>query len=243
MMKNVSLRSYRICACAAVAIAVSGAAVSAGADEIVLQHGNRPDASYVQNATSIASEYPVSTARATGDLLVGNNKAGSSYRALLDFDLSAIPAGAEIQSVSLRMMQSADPNTEGGAKVTVEVYLFNGTIDEKSSCWKSAEGKTGALLQTSEVELLSGQQSKDRIFKTSTELAGAVQEALKAGTKLNLVVKLKDENFIGRRLVMFRGNEYTSAASRPSLTVSYKPATVIGAFSTVNCGDRLYAAN
>jgi hypothetical protein len=222
MTKNVSGKSCRTCACVAgVMFAMFGAA--ALADEIVLQHGNRPDASYVQNATSIASEYPASTGRAEGDLLIGNNKAGSSYRALLDFDLSAIPAVAIIQSVSLRLMQSADPNTAGGDKLAVEIYLFNDTVDEKVSCWKGAEGKTGALLQASEVEILSGQQTKERILAMSPALVGAVQDALKAGTKLNLVIKLKDENFIGRRLLMFRGNEYKAAASRPSLTISYTP--------------------
>jgi hypothetical protein len=229
MMKNVSGKLYKTCACAAgVMFAVFSAAVSGRADEIVLQHGSRPDASYVQNATSIASEYPVSTGRATGDLLIGNNKAGSSYRALLDFDLSAIPAGAAIQSVSLRMVQAADQNAAAGDKLTVELYLFNDTVDEKSSCWKSSEGKTGALLQTVEVETLSGAQTKERIFQTLPALTGAVQDALKAGTKLNLVVKLKDENFIGRRLLMFRGNECDKAVSRPSLTINYTPSPVAG---------------
>jgi hypothetical protein len=78
-------------------------------------------------------------------------------------------------------------------------------------------------LQTSEVETLSGSQTKERILATSPALVGAVQDALKAGTKLNLVIKLKDENFIGRRLLMFRGNENKAAASRPSLTISYTP--------------------
>lgn len=227
MTKNVSGQSCRTCACAAgIIFAVFGAAVSGRADEIVFQHGSRPDASYVQNATSIASEYPASTVRAVGDLLIGNNKAGSSYRALLDFDLSAIPAGSAIQSVSLRLVQGADPNTPAGDKLTVELYLFNDTVEEKSSCWKNAEGKTGVLLQTVEVETLSGVQTKERFFQTSPALTGAVQDALKAGTKLNLVVKLKDENFIGRRLLMFRGNECDKAVSRPSLTVDYTtPAT------------------
>jgi hypothetical protein len=128
----------------------------------------------------------------------------------------------------VRLVQSADPNTAGSDKLTVELCLFNGTVDEKVSCWKSAEGKTGALLQTIEVEILNGQQTKEKMFQTAPALVDAVQEAIKAGTRLNLLAKLKDESFAGRRLLMFRGNEYATAVSRPSLIILYTPVITVG---------------
>jgi len=206
-----------------------GMAVAYGvsAEKIMFQHGSKPDASYVQDATSISSQYKSSTGRSSGNLLVGNNAPGSSYRALLGFDLSVIPAGSVIRSASLQLVQMPDFLTSGD-KVEVELYSFSDPVSESGSTWTGSEGKYGEKLHTLELKLLERNQSRDVIF-SSDALADAVTAALKSGSRIDLAIKLAEENFPGRRMVLFRGNEYEAPQRRPLLSIEFDSPLSVGA--------------
>jgi hypothetical protein len=193
-------------------------AASARPHDAEFQAGASPDKTYTQNAVTIWSEYPQSTSKGEGNLYVGNNKAGKMFRALLDFDLSSIPADATIEGVELILYQCTDSTSPAG-ELTAGLYQYNDSVYEGGTCWRDADGLLGGLLQTTEVD---PSDDGKRYFSSTPELVTAVQSALKADGKLNMAIKLEDENYEGRRLVIFRGNEYKATVNRPKLTVTYQ---------------------
>jgi hypothetical protein len=202
----------------AVVFVLTTIAASARPHDAEFQAGASPDKTYTQNAVTIWSEYPQSTSKSEGNLYVGNNKAGKMFRALLDFDLSSIPADATIESVELILYQCTDSTSPAG-ELTAGLYQYNDSVYEGSTCWRDADGLLGGLLQTTEVD---PSDDGERCFFSTSELVKAVQDALRADGKFNVAIKLEDENYEGRRLVMFRGNEYKATVNRPQLTVTYE---------------------
>ncbi|QHI68364.1 sulfatase-like hydrolase/transferase [Tichowtungia aerotolerans] len=172
-----------------------------------------------QNAVAVWSEYPVSTSRHEGDLLVGNNKPGEMFRALLDFDLSAVPAGAVVQSVELQLYQMNDKASPAGA-VDAGLYLYDGSVVENETCWNHSVDRLGARLQKTSVD---PSQKTKLVFESSPEMIDAVQAALDSGSALCVAIRLEDET-ADRRVIKFRGNEYDAEVSRPSLIVLFDSA-------------------
>lgn len=191
--------------------------VLSNAEEIVFQAGKSPDATYTHSAVSVWSEWPNSTSKSEGDLMIGNNKKDHVLHGLVAFDLSAIPQGSKVEAVELKFYQTSDPHSPSGP-VELLLLAYNDYVVENSTCWRDAEGQYGeqvGLIRTDPT--LKGYF----IFKSTPELVALAQDSLDSGFNLNMALKLADESFDGRRVVLLRGNEYSAEKSRPQLTIRY----------------------
>lgn len=198
----------------------------AQAGELRLQSGNLPDPAYVQNATSIWSQYAHSDDRKEGDLYIGNNEPGHTMRALMDFDLSALPEGAEIADLELQFQQQVDKKSVE-KEVVVEIWQLGHAVREDGASWDDpdgdgekgdAGGKATKLLQSVTVNT---KKSGNLEIEGSESFVAAANKALKGDGKLNLMLRLQDEEHDARCLVRFRGDEYNAAVSRPLLILRY----------------------
>jgi hypothetical protein len=202
-------------------IVLAGATVMVGlpcsAATIVFQQGVAPSADYAHHAVTVRSQYPQSTAGGAGDLLAGNSGPGHTLRAVLGFDLTAIPRGAQIDKVEIEFRQAADA---ASADESVELVLLEyfALVSEGNTSWRDAQGQLGPPLGIVRMNPRSGVKIT---FRTSDALVVAAQEALDFGLPLGLALRLRDEGFAGRRLILLRGNEYAAPASRPKLTIHY----------------------
>jgi len=147
-------------------------------------------------------------------------------RGMLKFDLSGIPTGANITSVTLHMYLSAIYNISGNV---VDIYRASGTgtdtWSEVTACWNTQTGWTLSVAETDSVNLIAA-GSYDWDMTASM---------FSPGETVTLVVRAPDyetgtvdnENRYYNR-ADFRSKEYLDGSDSPKLTVTYtipEPAT------------------
>jgi hypothetical protein len=197
--------------------AAAVAALPCGAEEIFFQQGASPTTDYAHHAVTVRSQYPDSTAGGAGDLHVGNNAPGHAMRAVLSFDLSAIPGGAKIEKVEIDFRQAADAASAEGP-VDLVLLEYYGFVSEGHTSWQDTQGQFGPPLGIVRMKPRAGVRIT---FRSSDGMVAAAQEALDFGFTLGFALRLRNEGHAGRLLVLLRGNEYSAEASRPKLTVHY----------------------
>lgn len=206
------MKSKNIFLCAATVLVCFGAAsnlianvidITASEDSYI--HSARPDANF--NGSN------------DGTQLIVNNYLTLTY-SLMKFDLSALPAGSSIQSVSL--------NICGIPTSDAYVYFYRAEDDnwyEADITWDSYSSS----LQPDDLTLLNGQDINifgyDKAW-LNVSLPSAFTDDLADGT-LTLLLSCGDVTYGYSQGVNFASTEYTDAAGNgnydPYLTIIYVP--------------------
>ncbi|EIP97187.1 PEP-CTERM putative exosortase interaction domain-containing protein [Opitutaceae bacterium TAV1] len=159
------------------------------------------------------------------------------FRTLLAFDLSAIPANAVINSVSLTLQQVVEDGSSTIGSITVNLYLAD-PFTESTATWNNTQsGAPGStVLSSSAVSLRPSRGSGSYglpasvTWSSSAAFVDAVQTAYNAGTSISFLLADADESDTVRQLLKFASRENTALV--PKLTIDYtvtpipEPATV-----------------
>jgi len=127
-----------------------------------------------------------------------------SYRTLLGFDLSMIPTGAAISSVSLQ------DHLEYGYSTPVELYQATGAFGQASATWSENSFYQPALLST-----LNSSSWASQTWASSANFIGAVQDAVSNTNPLYLILLSNEaESSTSNSDIYYIGNS-------PLLTLTY----------------------
>lgn len=175
---------------------------------------------------------------AASELLVGQLSATQAMHAVLSFDLSAIPEGATINSVSLVMRQSSEDGSSVISTVTLELHALTQTFVEGQTSWSNRA--TGTAWATaggsfdSEVLSLASVRTRpsqapvlalpaDQTWASTSGFVAAVQSAADGGNSIGFLFKDANEANAGRELIKFFSKE---GANAPQLIIDYTVAAI-----------------
>lgn len=217
-----------ILAGAVFALACFCAASGSQAAVITFQQGVSPTGSYAGNdATWARSDQPTVNQNGSGNLLAGNSASGADFHSFISFDLSAIPAGSTINSVSLTLAQFADAGS-GATPVQLDLLQLTRVFVETQVTWNiystgnnwtTPGGDFNPTILSSITA--SAQPTASRVFGSSGSFVSVVQSAVNAPQPLELMLKLNDESGLTRNLFFFGNDEQATSTNRPLLTIDY----------------------
>ncbi|MBL0340620.1 MAG: DNRLRE domain-containing protein [Bacteroidetes bacterium] len=148
-----------------------------------------------------------------------NNGNTSNIRSLIQFDLSAIPAGAVITNATLSLYYNSD-NQEGNHfssffyKNTTLINRVTSAWDEQTVTWNNQPSIT-TLNQVTLSASSSSTQSYPNINVT-----GLVQDMVSNPSQsFGFRLKMKSENHF--RKLLFASSDHSNAALRPKLVITY----------------------
>lgn len=210
---------------------ISGDFAFQTAKQIVIQ----PDAATGEDAW-INSAAPSLNYGAATDLVVGNNGGATNYRrALLDFDLSLIPAGSIVNSATLSLYQHAQSDTS-----TPQLGVYpasrswtqgagNGTATGDGATWSKYDGVYNWTAAGGDFGAVAGTASAPNSTAAwvNISIAGLMQNWVN-GTTANYGVLVKKTNEgVGTNdnKTYYSADNSTNPTLRPMLTVEYVPAS------------------
>ena len=198
-------------------------------DVTAFQEGVLPTPAYTHDAVYIREGAPTVNQNNDGDqeLIVGFSDA-NEFRGLLEFDISAIPIGNTVDSVSLVLRREA-PQGGQSASITINVYEYDYDVDETTATWNAPDagdtdvngGTLGALLTSATFDPTV--QNADVTFSNSAAFRTAVSDALADDGFLRLIIARSDNSGTGNRFARFDDETVTPAVNRPELLVSHQP--------------------
>jgi len=202
-------------------------AISAPAATLILQDG-------VSGYSGETGDYIRSTQATTnystvGSMLVGETTTASDYlRGLLSFDLSSIPTGAVITSVTLTLTGTqGEASTSTSSTVDLEQVTTTDnpsqtTWDKASSStnWTTAGGDFSTLLSSATGDPATFTAGSTMVFASTTAFVDEVQTAVDDGTALQLLAKFDVESNAAKNLFSF-GQNSLAGADAPILTIVY----------------------
>ena len=192
------------------------------------QQGISPTYSYAVPSANI--EYDSANAAtanqtfATDQLLtVGQTTATAYSRALLDFDLSALPANAVITSASLVMTTSS--SNSSGAPLFVEVHQSYAPLAEASANWTNDNGYNSSVLDSLMIDPSAAPGST--VFPITPTFTGVVQQAYNQGNPLYLTLlapAVEKGGTEGGGMVDYVGfvTNGANSSQNPQLVVTYE---------------------
>ncbi|HYE21045.1 MAG TPA: DNRLRE domain-containing protein [Tepidisphaeraceae bacterium] len=210
------------------------------ADVIGFQQGVSPDALYESADSTIRSDNPTSNFGTSGDVILGKTTAPAVIRGVYAFDLAAIPVGATIDAVSLRLVGSRDDTGSGSQEVTLELVALTNAFAENevtwnhrlsTTAWGTAGGDLGATLSTTTANPDTFTGGSVMTFDSTASLVSAVQSVADAEGVFYFAIKTESsvEAASARRIFFVNGDAATTAANRPLLSVTYTPVPEPGA--------------
>ncbi|MFL6198248.1 MAG: choice-of-anchor B family protein [Thermoanaerobaculia bacterium] len=161
-----------------------------------------------------------STATTTSALRVGDDNKDKQYKAVVSFDTSAIPDGATIVSVTLRLLRGTVSGTNP--------FTTHGT------CWADvqSDGLSGSTtLQTGDFQAaataaqatsLSNAATNGTWSQGSLNAAGLAAISKTGTTQLRVYFNLDDNDDTGNDFIGYYSGDNTTAANRPQLVVTYQ---------------------
>ncbi len=197
----------------------------------VFQEGVSPTAAYTHDAVHIRSNQPTTNQNGAGQIIIGLAATGNErLRGLFEFDVSAIAASDQIDSVSLdltTLSSSAGINNVGGAGAltTFNVYEYGFDFDETTATWNApaagdvAGGTLGTLLTSASFDVEITDQKIT--FDDTAAFRTAVSDALAGDGFLRLILANNDETNLGSHDFARFADETAAAASRPRLLVTH----------------------
>lgn len=218
---------------------------------ITFQQGVGPTAAY----THLSQDFRGSgTTNNTAQTLVGYQSSGVlQIRTVMGFDLSAIPAGATINSITLMLISdgSQSGTITGVGPINLHEVIPNGiaannmiegqvsrTIWQTGQNWTNTLGdftatamSTAVLNNANSNTVLDAGESAT--FGSSAAFVAAAQSAFNAGLPLEfiLIAPTAESTSGSSNFFRFRSNDYTTALTdRPLLTIDYtipEPATSV----------------
>lgn len=207
-------------------------ASAASADTIAFREGDSPDSGYAHQATYVfdnvsgGTDYSVTPQNNSGSqslVVSGNDQFFKKSNTLLEFDISAIPAGATIDSVELVLhLQNGDFHGKSNS-IPVDVHTLGDAFDETTAAWDTltpAGGDTtGALLASQTFDPTPVTDGTPVTWGSTSAFQGAAQNALDSDGLLRLILTstTTDDGF-----ARFYYEESDALVSmRPSLTINY----------------------
>ncbi len=227
------------------AVAVFGAAVPAFS-QITITLNPTADAGIRSTFTSNNGS--------SGEMLAGMVTSADIIRSVLAFDLSSIPAGATIHSVSLRLVTTTtDTGSTATTNLTFNLHQLTQSFTSSGVTWYNREGTPSATptlaAQPNPWSTLGGTFNSATvlssisanpttvaggtafIFDTGGNFTSAVGSAI--GDMIYLIAKLENEGGSSRNLLRFNTVEATTVANRPQLTITYTPIPEPSAFAAL----------
>ncbi|NQT86372.1 DNRLRE domain-containing protein, partial [bacterium] len=197
------------------------------------QEGVSPTVAYTQDAVYIRQSQATTNQNSDPDreLILGfTGGAGDEMRGLLEFDVSAIPASDQIDSVSL-ILRTETPSTGQGGDITLNVYDYGFDIDEATATWNApgagdgvAGGTLGTLLASATFAATAG--GIDVTF-TDSLFNAALSDALEGDGFLRLLLARSDNSGSGNRFARFDDETVTTGGFRPELLVAHSAPLLI----------------
>jgi len=202
------------------------------------QEGVSPTAAYTADAVYIRSGDAVAT-RANenfnGDpdreLIVGWTADPDELRTLLEFDVSAIPASDQIDSVSLVLRTESSPTGLGG-EITINMYEYGFDVDESIATWNApgaGDGTPGGTLGTllNSATFAATAAGLDVTFSDTAAFQAAVSNALASDGLLRLLLTRSDSSGTGHRFARFDDETVATLGHRPELLVTHSSSNVV----------------
>jgi glucuronoarabinoxylan endo-1,4-beta-xylanase len=201
---------------------------------------------YAHAATLIRSDLPTMNSGTRDQIVVGRN--GGALRGLLAFDVSPIPAGAAIESVTLDLWSvSAGSGTLLNTPELHELLttFIEGTGDGSSAAngagtgadwstrtgsaadpWAAAGGASGTDYESATLATLAGFNPTTSIgtqytFGSTAELVSAVSGVAGTAAPLGLMLKMANDTTGGSVFARFGSDNHADIAQRPLLTIGY----------------------
>lgn len=183
-------------------------------------------------------------------LIIGRTTAPAVIRGLLAFDLSKIPTGSTITSITLTLRSALisplTPVPNASGSVALNLHDLTGTFVEgwgdsygsaltNGATWEtSGAGKTWntmggdfmpTILSSASVDPTLNVPGTVSEFASSTEFVSAAQAAVDSRMPLTLLLKLNDVNEAEntRRAFHFHSDNTSTPSNAPTLTVTYVP--------------------
>lgn len=154
-------------------------------------------------------------------LRLGDNRRDRQYKTIVSFDTSSIPAGATIQSATLRLRRKIvvgiDPFTAfGTALVDIQTGGFSGNTALQNSDFEAAATATA-------VATMSSPPAFNNYSEGPLSAAGLAAINTSGATQLRVAFTLGDNDNNATDLMGFKGGEAGQSPSRPQLVVTYVP--------------------
>jgi hypothetical protein len=173
------------------------------------------------NETSNAGGSIDATANTTSALRVGDDNKDKQYKAIVSFDTSAIPDGAIILSVTLRLRRGTVSGTNpfttfGTCWVDVQSGSgFSGSTTLQTGDFQAAATAVQAASLTNAVNNLD--------WSTGNLNAAGLAAVNKTGTtQLRVYFNLDDNDDTSNDYIGYYSGDNTTAANRPQLVVTYQ---------------------
>jgi Big-like domain-containing protein len=160
------------------------------------------------------------TANTTSALRVGDDNKDRQYKAVVSFDTSAIPDGATILSVTLRLLRGTvsgtNPfTTHGTCWVDVQTGGFSGSTTLQTGDFQAAATAVRAASL--------GNAAADGTWSEGSLNAEGLAAINKTGTtQLRVYFNLDDNDDRGNDYIGYYSGDNTTAANRPQLVVTYQ---------------------
>jgi hypothetical protein len=217
---------------------------------------------------TIYSAFPTNSNGAGEYFFVGKNaagNAGSVQRALLQFDVSTIPANAVITSAALTLyVNKSAPEATGIELLKVSAAWGEGTSDASgreaqgaaatandatwqqktfpSPNWTTAGGDFSSAVSATVPLIAAGIGAATAVTLTGPAMVGDVQGWLaNSANNFGWIIKANDET-LGASVKRFTSRNSTLTAQRPTLSVIYEvslPVTLKGFSATISKQDVL----
>ncbi|HSI33580.1 MAG: DNRLRE domain-containing protein [Phycisphaerae bacterium] len=227
----------------------------ASADVIGFQQGVSPDGLYESADSTIRSDNATSNFGTAGEVILGKTTAPAVIRGVYAFDLAAIPVGATIDAVSLRLVGSRDDTGSGSQEVTLELVALASTFAENevtwnnrlsATAWGTAGGDLGATLSSTTANPDTFTGGSVMTFDSTASLVSAVQSIADSDGVFYFAIKTESavESANARRIFFVSGDAATTVANRPLLTVTYTAvpepgaALAVGGLALAGLGTR-----
>jgi hypothetical protein len=223
-------------------IAFVGFSVTSSAATVIFQEGVSPTAVYGHLGQDIRGSGAINTA---SDMLIGYQSGGVlQIRSVLAFDLSSIPAGSTLDSITLTLTVNNTGNgtISGLGAIEIHEIIPNGvaannmvenqvsfSLWKTGSSWTTAGGDFGGVLASAVVIDGDADNSFDNgekaTFASSAAWLVAAQSAFDTGQPLELILfSPTAEGTTGAsNFARFGSDGAGTAANRPQLTINYTP--------------------
>lgn len=225
----------------AVAAALVAGAAPLRADVISFQHGVSPTGTYAHHDAQVRNDAANANTPSNTSINVVGWTGGANpvtLRAIHSWDLSAIPANATINSVTLTVGNRSDTgvsiddgnNTVDASDPLVELRTISTTFNETTATWNNTFGAGmtlgGTVLSSAYFDPEIGSGFNYSVFVSTAAFVAAVQAAVDDPSNLfNFALVLANESGSNRIAIQTGGNSANdpSVPNRPILTIDYTP--------------------
>ncbi len=193
----------------------SGGPTTTTFTSVAAQDGYLLESSETSNSGGSAN----STASTTSAIRVGDDNKDKQYKGVVAFDTSAIPDGAVVQSVTLRLLRGSltgtNPFTTHGSMVADVSSAFGGSTALAAGDFQAAAAATAVCTLSN--------AASNGIWSTCTFNAAGLAAINKTGaTQVRVAFALDDNDDRGNDYVGFYSGNNSTAGNRPQLVVTYQ---------------------